>query len=674
LTGLLLALAAVPVSAATYFIDAHADPPRPMYQDNSPTNNRVIIWVRVRDDKGAPAPDMTPVRFSTSLGAITPLIYTRNGEATTELENTQGPGRARVDIQVEGNGITSLYVEYLGPNGMPVKTTAPPRLIYHLKARQVYYSTDKIMFDLRDGAEFTSGNLRVQASSLQFDVKSQTITAQFGVTVTKGKQSFTAVRARLELQQNAGDAEVTEPETAIKAVDLSKGAVLQDAKTSLIPCTPLDPQPTRTWILCTEATVFPNDQQIQFTRPKFYLNGVDLPILWMPYHVVQYNESTTDTFINAQVTLTSDPGVNIDFPIYYAANASHIGSLHIRSMTKNSSPTGVAGMQYGIEEEYRLNGDRGNGALYLDDLTRPTRSLSWDQTTNFGATRMTTSLTYDRYSATDAYTTRTNFAVSRALGQVVTSLTANWSKYKDQQTYDSMLNFSTPMLKLGHKGYGLNFSPFVGWQSQTGSTAVQTNGFTEGMNSSLGFPTISFLGGTVQPNVSDGIAHRADESIVNNFDAGVHYQRHLFGGFMGAIGYSYNQQQIFHSTVTQQKPTQGLDLNITGIGKYWNTYGYATYSLNDQSIYSAVNFTYYLPWDFSRKKERRIFFQYGARASITSADTGSASTIEHIFTLGRPIGTYTLMLHYSPTGNTGISGIGLFTNKKWALELARSGW
>lgn len=678
LAAIALACAAGPARGAYRVEGPRAEPPRLNYEANSPSNNRVIIWARIVDETGAPAPDMVAVRLYTSLGAITPTVYTRNGEVSATLENVQGPGRAKIDIQLDTGGFNTLFVEYLGPGGVTARSVTPPRVHYRFTARQCYYSTDKTLLDLRDAAKFDAGAFTVTASAIQFDLRLKILTAQFGVKITRGTQVVEAQRLRLDLRLQKGAAEIVEPEVGKRLLDLATMTLTDSDRARTTDCTPLDPLPTRTWIVCPEANVYPNEQQIQFRTPKFYVHNIDLPIMWMPYHVLNYSQSQANTFFNFQATVTSEPALSIDFPIYYAASADHIGSLHLRSLTKTTSPTGVPGLQLGIDEEYRL-GKSADGAIYLDDLSRATRSVNWIHSQEIGKVHLNANASYERYKPDDEYTTRGNVSISNYLGQVSSNLNGNFSSYKDQRARTATWYLAPPMLRLGKKsGFGLGFNPFFGWQSTTALDAgtgsgITSDGFSQGLNCSLAVPTVRLLGGALMTGVNNGLVHYSDGSLINNFDTTLRFQRRLFTHFTGSLGYTYNRQQTHSVAAPTSTSSQRLDLNISGNGKNWDFYTYAAYALENDSLFGAMNINYYLPWGLSRSGQRRWFVQYASSLSVMNGAT-TGQMLEHIFTIGRPVGTYTALLHYSPTGSTGITGIGMVTGKKWALELVHGGW
>ncbi|HEY3378803.1 MAG TPA: hypothetical protein VGL77_15050 [Armatimonadota bacterium] len=662
-----------------YSIEVHVDPMRVNYVPNTP--NRVIIRVMVRKSDGTPAPNFTPVRFNTTLGTIVAQANTQNGQVVVPLENMQGPGRATVEI-IASSSRQVVYIEFLGPGGSAGDTKAG-RLCYRLRAKQCYFSPEKRIFDLRDQAEFVTPQCTVTAGAIQYSVRTQLLTAQHDVTLKVGNQSVTGEKLRLDLSARQGALVQVSPEIAYKSFTLAQFDPKVDESAKTLDFRPLDPAPTKTWIISKRARIYPNDQ-IQFQHVEFYLDKIDKCILRLPYHVLDLRSSNANTFLNTDISLTSDAGLNVDFPAYYAANDNHIGAIHLRNVTPGSSLyRGTSGFQLGIEEEYQT-GNSGIGTLYLDDLAQPTRSATWAHQHNYGRTSVTVGASLDRYSPDTPYSSRANLAVARPIGTVGMNFSTNVTAFDGAQQGLAELSANMPLLKLWHTGTGITFNPYVGFRgsftpasasgttSSTPSTAEkQDRTLYEGLHSGLLIPVIpKVLGGTINTDLSHEISHDSHGTLANYLDAGIHYQRRLIPGFIGVLGYTYSLASSTADT-TAQKPGQHITLEMSGNRPNLTLFGNSTYNMSDKSVYSSVSSLYYLPWNRARSGERRLFMEY--TASFTSQKDSPISA-DHFFTLGRPIGSYTLQLHYSPTGNNNVTGIGTGTGKRWAFELVREGW
>jgi hypothetical protein len=664
--ALLLLGFAVPARAETFEIDALARPQRIVYTDGV----KITLSVTVRDRQGALVPDGFPVYFHTTLGTVPTVAYTSRGQVTLLMENHDGAGTAILTVTV-GDSQRTLNIDFVGQSGA-VTTGVPARVSYTLKASTVYYSVDKRLFDLRDNAKFTAPGFSLTAGAIQYDVSDGIVTAQGNITLTAEKRTLNCEKLYLRLGQQNGSLIQVLPSISFQNFSLLdlKATVGEVADPNIFQ--PLDPLPTNTWILCKDATVFPAEQ-IQFRRPQFYVNDFDRRLYSLPYHVLDLRSSDAGMLFNSRITLTSDAGLNVDFPVYYAANGSHIGSMHLRHVTKGSEfYRGTSGMQLSLEEEYLMGLDA-DGALYLDDLTRETRSATWLHSHDFGPTHVNLNAAYDRYNETTPYTTRFGLGVSREIGRTNVRLTSNWSSFQGNQDTYGELGAYLPSLMLGKTGTSLNFSPFLGFrQSVDAATDTQakttTSNFYQGVSTGVGLPSIKFLGGSISTNLGHELTHEQDGLITQYFDAGAGYHRQLGGYFSGSLNYSYSLSKTSRDTQTAA-PSQRVGMDIYGgRAQVWSLSGYSSYDLDAKTLFSSGSLTYYLPW-----QRRNSIPRWYVRANA-SMSSGNSSASDQLFSLGRSIGAYTLVFHYSPTGNMATTGIGSGTGKKWSLELQRSAW
>jgi len=708
-----------PARAESYRIVVDAQPRRLIFG----ADNHATITVRVFDKNGAVVPDGTPVYLNTTFGTLQAVtFYTQHGQVSTLLDNTVGPGKAYINVTV-GDSQQTLMVEYLGPNGVAGPQTAPIRPRYNLKAQQIYYSADRRIFDLRDNVEFITSTYTVTADAIQFNVITNILTAQGGVQVTAGDKRISAAKLRLEVAANRGAVVVVNPSIAYFSFQPPNLTLLEDRAAKDTDYTPLNPLPTRTWILCKpdlprppivdtpmrpyadystykathfvdggvgphgrplvikqralfQVLIFPNDV-IMFRRPTFYLNEYDHPLFSLPYHVIDLRTQKPGTFFNSELTLASDAGLNVDFPIYYAANADRTGALHIRHITAGSPYYhGTAGVEFDIAEEYRV-GLQGDGGFYFDDLARPTRSFSWDQNSIAGKTQLAMNAAYSKYTEETPYTSRAGVNVSRMIGQVNVNARTNLNKFENQLNSNSEFFLAPPALPLWKTGLALSFSPYIGYDhTVAGATATQTASTTtnlyEGLGSALGFPVWYIGGGTLAANLSNDLSREGSGTLTDNIDASLSYRRTVFKSFSTSYMYSYNLMHTFNSSAAVAPPNQRLSMDISG-GKpqHWTIYGYSAYSLTDKSLYSSANFTYFPKWNRARDGSPRWTIQTG---TFQTSGNGAQSTLNTLVSISRSFNLYSVVLHYSPTGNVGVPGIGTGNGKTWSIEVMRQGW
>jgi hypothetical protein len=666
---LLLALlgCSLVASAESYRLEVQPRPARLAYQ---PEGARVTVLVTVAALTGAAVPDGTAIYFHTTLGMLPTVAYTRGGRVEVLLENTLGPGLAIVTATVGDTRLTRT-VEFLGAEGADnLASPGPSRTSYRVRARQVYYSIDRRVCDLREGAEFQAASVTIQADALQYDLQAGVVTAQRGVTLSTLTGSVTGEKLRLDLASNQGYLIQVTPEIRYCRVLLPTLTLTEDAVARTADYRPRDPLPTNTWIICPEATIFPGDQ-IQFRRPEFYLHYFDRRLYKLPYHVLDLRSPTAGTFFNSQISLTSDAGVNVDFPIYYRATAARTGALHLRQVSQGSAYyRGTKGFQVGLEEEYLL-GDAGDGGVYLDDLTRDTRSIGWDHRHDFGRTQLSLGATYERYALDTPYTTRVDSTVSHQAGTTDLSLRSNWSAFGESQNTLAELQAYLPARDLGRTGLSLSFTPYLGYTADRDTSPAApaaTDEFYQGMTLGLGVPTLLTKLGALSTTLTNEVTHSSSGEVKNYFDVGLTFRRPLTRQFVASLGYAFSDS--YSSTETATPTAQRLNLDLSGSrAQAWNLFAFATYDLKTRLLYSSATTTLYLPWDRTPVGTPRWYLRYR-----TNLSSGASAVTDQMFTLAREVGAYTIQVHYSPTGNTATTGIGTGSGKHWAVQLTRAGW
>lgn len=664
---LLLLLGALAPSAGAQSFDLQvvAQPSRLVFGGD----NRVTLVVNVTEAGGLPAPDGTAVYFHTTLGTLPGTAYLKDGRVTVLMDNTVGTGVAVITVTV-GAVRRTINVEYLGQDTAGEVGETPRRTGYTLKAHQVYYSVDRRVFDLRDQAQFIGANYTITAGAIQYSISDGALTAQQNVTLTTGTKTLTAHSLRMGVAGTTGTVIVTDPAIAYLSFTLPDLAVQESDAARQADYKAIATGPTKSWILCREASVYPAEY-VMFRRPQFYVDRFDHKLYSLPYHVLNLRTSGAGLFLSSELSLTSDAGLNVDFPIYYAASPAHIGSLHLRNVAKGSSGyRGTAGLQVSLEEEY-LVGNDGDGGLYLDDLTRETRSLNWDHYHDFGNTSIDINAAYERYDPETPYTRRLGLSVYNTTGKVGTRLSANWSALDEDQNGLAELTMQLPILRLGRTGIGINIDPYLGYQravsgaTDTTPETTQSN-FYQGVHTGIGFPSLRFLGGTISPSLSNEITRDQDGTFSSYLDGSVSYRRALSRSFSTSLTYAYSLSSSSDDTDSSD-PNQRLSFDLIGrSGRDWNLYAYSTYNLDTDLLYHSLSTTYFLPWFRKDKHTPRCYASY--RASVTSGDSAVS---DQQMSLGWNIGTYAVVVHYSPTGNTGVTGIGTGSGKNWAIELVR---
>jgi hypothetical protein len=93
--------------------------------------------------------------------------------------------------------------------------------------------------------------------------------------------------------------------------------------------------------------------------------------------------------------------------------------------------------------------------------------------------------------------------------------------------------------------------------------------------------------------------------------------------------------------------------------------------MSSKTTYSAINYRYFFPWNEGKDHRRKWYMEYTGSVSMVPSAPVAA---DHLITVGRALGTYSLLVHYSPSGNAAVTGIGTGTGEKWSFELVHTTW
>jgi hypothetical protein len=152
-------------------------------------------------------------------------------------------------------------------------------------------------------------------------------------------------------------------------------------------------------------------------------------------------------------------------------------------------------------------------------------------------------------------------------------------------------------------------------------------------------------------------------------DASLSFRRPITRSLNTTISYSANYTTANKVMENQSGQRVGLDLSGQKFGM-WDLYGFGSYTIDSDAIFASGAFTYNLPWFRDAMRQPRTYVRYNA--SMMKGET--STTQDHLFSLGWRLGAYSVVAHYSPTGNTSVTGIGTGTGRHWAVELVRASW
>jgi hypothetical protein len=658
LPALLVALTLAPCAvavAAGYGVDIEAQPQRL----RAGSKQRCAITVRVTDSLGASVPDGTEVTFVTTLGRIDPQrALTAAGLARAEL-TSQTPGRAEVSILV-GTQHEVVLVEF---TGAATAATAKPAPVVKVEGKYVAYSADCDCITATDNARARHGHLVVEAGNIQYEVERGLLKAQHAVRVRSGAATLEGERACYSVTTCSGVLLRTQngvERVSFRGEDLQPSASTPPGTVNLLPT---DTSNTSTWIVARDATIFPNDR-IQFSAATLFVGA--RRIFSLPYYVAPLHGQRS--LLNQIFSISSSGGLNLDLPFYYSANETHAGSLHLRRRAAGSYGYGRSGWSLGLEERYRL-GDASTGAIAVDDLTESTRSLRVDHQIELGpASRLTMGMNYYRYNPSypGALTGRA-FYSSRlsgadlnviALGSSIGG-TSSWSLDSSMRWGNRAIGHSgvdydvTTMLGYGSSQYGYGGGLLTGVGLGLGPPDWQITGSTSATLDLFQQFTWAQLGGNrttsdVRAALRQGLGALGNATLSYTFNIS-----------SGGLYSSYGRQDLNLSAYL----AKGFD---------WRASGYVSYSLDRPSMFASGNVSYQLP--IEQKSSGPSPWRLDLRGSY--AKFGVANSMSSRIAIGRAIGSYEVLLCYSPTANYGYGsyGYGYGRGKSFWVEFGGVGF
>ena len=392
----LLALLPATAQAAGRASITLSSAPDIIYADSKSTT---IITATVRDGGGNLVPNNTQVRFTTTLGTLTPdTAATTSGVARVSLTSSSAAGTATVTAVAfgatqDGSSAGSASVEFtedreslFAKDARWIRMDCPQYLIYSA-------DTHVIEAQGKSGSAHLSYKaLDLKANAIQVDLQTRTVLAH-GATMQRGRHILRVAELRYDLNTNAGTAILA---GAAQSVTVT-GAALETAPQPLDPAgLPLQSNPyrfpdlsdSRVVVSARAITADPGDQ-IQFRRATIYSDGKKL--LSVPYHVMPMN---TDQLFGQQVLGFGSDGIFLNLPYYYNVTPHSKGTLYLRNAGVNGTNLGSTvssgisffgsraarhGLALDLEQSYDV-GRNGTGQFLVNGITRSEWGAQWTHT------------------------------------------------------------------------------------------------------------------------------------------------------------------------------------------------------------------------------------------------------------------------------------------------------
>lgn len=370
--------------------------PDVIYADGKSTT---VITATVRDGGGKIAPDGTSVRFTTTLGTLTPdTATTASGVARVSLTAPSQEGRATVTAAAFG-------ISSDGSSGgmAAVEFTADRESLFDKDARWIrvdcpqylIYSADTRIIEAEGkngSAHLSYKSIQIDADRLQADLQTQTVLAH-GAVIRRGHHQVRAAELRYDLLTGNGSAILADQSASV----LITGTALETSPQVADPAElPLQSNPfrfvdlsdSRVVVSARAITADPGDQ-VQFRRATIYSDGKKL--LSVPYHVMPMN--STQIF-GQQLLGFGSQGVFLNLPYYYSVTPHSKGTIYLRNAAVSGANVGGTlssgngffgghaarhGLALDLEQTYQL-GRGGQGQFLVSGLTRSEWGAQWSHT------------------------------------------------------------------------------------------------------------------------------------------------------------------------------------------------------------------------------------------------------------------------------------------------------
>lgn len=636
------------------------------------------ILVTVFDGTGAIAPDNTEVRFTTSAGDITPVVYTSAGRAVGILTSSTFPQTAVIDAFAEGSS-GYAQVEFAASDDRDLSRRT--RTI-RMEGGSLAYSVQQDTVLGSNGVTLEYGGLTIQGTSAQVCQLCGQIRAQGNVTVRKDDQTLTADAFAYDTSADRmslmdyGD-EFMRTFEADKLRPVGSGSVSADPHL----LEPLINVESSTWIVCERLVLVPG-QRILFFKASIYVG--DARVLSIPYYSYSYEKRES---ILQQVSYTSRDGMLVDLPFYYRMTHTGTGALKLRYAADGTEYGSYyrppKGMSIGLEQDYWL-GERNQGRVFIDSLASSSMAFEMADHLEFGSplsgghaelsARYQPSSSYAR----DSYNASLNVMGSlrgydySILGYLGGSRNQQYGLFEPgtmdyvDQSYGSIEAIIRPRKRIVSAGLTLTPSLSFGYRNlwdASGGPASASLYQSLGLSAVRSRPlsrntTLSFDGAVSLTAAADG-----------STGAGVRLRpslRRQWNGGSASLSYTLSLQDgITDSAPTLARHQLGCNLFMS-IRSKWNIFSSATFGLDSQrlTLYSAANYRIAEYWQI-RASYNLYRYAYNFNDNLYSYETSYLKV-----GIYRPLGSYEIGIAWSPDGQN----YGINRGKRLWLELGRRGY
>ncbi len=636
------------------------------------------ILVTVLDAFGAPAPDNTEVRLTTTAGDITPAVYTTGGRAVGILTSSTFPQTAVINAYAEGTS-GSAQVEFAASD---YRDLSPRARTIRMEGSSLAYSVEMDTVLASGGVTMEYRGMTIEAASAQVCQMYGQIRAQGDVVVRRGDQTLTADAFAHDtgtdrislLNYDDETMRVLEPD---ELKPIGPGVIRADTRLS----EPLMYVQGRTWIVCERLTLIPG-QRILFFGASIYVG--DMKVLAIPYYSYSYEKRES---ILQQVRYTSRDGMLVDLPYYYRMTDTGTGALKLRYAGDGTDYGSYyrprKGISLGLEQDYYL-GERSQGRVFVDSIAHSSMAYELAHHLEYGSVLTGGRADFSaRYQPSSSYAKNNYNASLSVMGSLrkydysifgylggsrneqYDPLDPESVRYMDQ-SYGTIETIFRPKRRIVTAGMTLTPSLSVGYKNlwdpsgQPASESVyQSLGLSGIRSERLNRVTTLILDGgialTTALDGETGASFRLRPTL-----------RKSWNGGNASLSYTLSLQDGATDSAPALSTHQlGLNLFLSSRGK-WNLYSWATYGLdtNRLTLYSSLNYRIDRMWQV-RTSYNLYRYSYDFNDRRYSYENSYLKV-----GIYRPIGYYEVGLAWSPDGQN----YGINRNRRLWLELGGRGF
>jgi len=367
---LFLILALSEGKAAVYTIQADVNP-RVIPADGTST---AIVTAQIREEGETLVAQNLRVDFATTLGTITPWVYTEGGVARAEITSTK-QGTAVITISCMGSTVQTK-----------VTFVSESELLDEMRVRAIKvkgdylaWYADRGILDATGNVRVTYGNMVFEGDSFQIDAMFSSLRALGRIRVGNGKKWLEGDRLFWDFASWRGIMLVAKEE--VKTVGIEGISLEEIPPTGYNPSYAFefrDPSDSRVVVLAKEVEIFPGEK-VHLKDTTTFVDGSK--VFSLPYQLIRFSGYSDYT---QQMFNWGTSGIALDFPYYFALKENYTGALHLRYATSSGidAYTRRQGWNLALDQQYEF--PRAKGGVVLEQGEGNDWGITWSHNHSLG--------------------------------------------------------------------------------------------------------------------------------------------------------------------------------------------------------------------------------------------------------------------------------------------------